>query len=85
MPGHVLTGKLQVLHGEWSARGYDLDDEVARRAVREFAGTIPCELCAFKGGANIDIDGGCRHRPSLDGSNDVEVFSRLDRTVSLRP
>ena len=52
------------------------------KEIRGLAGTIPCELCAIKGGDNIEEDGGCRHRPMIDADwTDQEVFLRLQRVV----
>jgi hypothetical protein len=39
----------------------------------EIANLIPCEMCRVKGHSNILADGGCRHRPVLDG----EMLVRL--------
>jgi hypothetical protein len=50
--------------------------------LRKLAGTIPCTLCLYKGGNNIEDDGGCRHRPDVNTNLfDLEVFSRLERAV----
>lgn len=50
--------------------------------LRRLAGTVPCTLCLYKGGSNIESDGGCRHRPN-ENTNlyDLEVLSRIQRAV----
>lgn len=44
--------------------------ELVLRQLRHLANHLPCDLCELKGGTNIETDGGCRHR----GSIEVDTF-----------
>lgn len=46
--------------------------------IRNLVGKVPCELCGIKGGSNIELDGGCRHRPITD----QEIVNRLTRLIT---
>lgn len=56
-----------------------LRDYETLKALRSLSHRIPCELCAFKSGSNINKDGGCRHKPVLDSFlTDGEVIRRFE-------
>jgi hypothetical protein len=62
-----------------------LRDFETLKTLRELSHQVPCELCAFKSGSNIEENGGCRHKPLVDArysySNDHEVIRRFQSLV----
>jgi hypothetical protein len=58
------------------------NSELVLRQLRHLASHLPCQLCELKGGSNIEADGGCRHRGSIDTDVfDIEVIQRVERFI----
>lgn len=54
--------------------------ELILRQLRHLSWHIPCQLCEMKGGSNIESDGGCRHRGSIDTDMfDTSVMEKVER------
>ena len=63
----------------WSEESLFTRTELARR-LWAIARHIPCALCKFKGGWNIEPDGGCRHCPAPnDPHEEVCVYEAITR------
>ena len=55
------------------------NSEMVLRQLRHLANHLPCELCALKGGANIQSEGGCRHRGDIDTDMfDTHVMQKVE-------
>jgi hypothetical protein len=58
------------------------NSELVLRQLRHLAGHLPCQLCELKGGSNIESDGGCRHRGSVDEDTfDLHVMEKIERFI----
>ena len=56
--------------------------ELVLRQLRQLALHIPCQFCEEKGGENIEPDGGCRHRGSIENDTlDLSVVEKFDRLL----
>jgi len=56
------------------------NSEMVLRQLRHLAAHLPCELCEMKGGSNIEADGGCRHRGSIEVDTfDLHVVEKIER------